>query len=103
MAYFKKRVKVLSRHWILRFSRFKKEEENHGYCDPPEAKNKTIHIDQSLRGEQRLAIIIHELTHAANWRTFDEGFVEQYAEDVARILYRDLEYRSPHDKKTVVK
>ena len=44
-------------------------------------------MSSSLRGEERLEVLIHELVHAASWH-IDETFVEQFARDAARALWR---------------
>jgi hypothetical protein len=82
------RVKILNRMWNLRFA---PNMANRGDCDPPEKPGKEIRISSRLRGEERLEVLIHELVHTASWH-IDEGFAEQYARDVARVLWR-LGYR----------
>jgi hypothetical protein len=60
---------------------------NRGDCEPPDKRGKEIRISSSLRGEQRLEVLVHELLHAAGWH-IDESFVEQFARDAARTLWR---------------
>ena len=86
------RVKVLSRIWHLRFA---PNMANRGDCDPPDQRNKEIRVSTSLRGEERLEVLIHELVHAAGWH-IDETFVEQFASDAARVLWR-LGYRDSEE------
>ena len=45
----------------------------------------------ALHGEERLEVLLHELVHAAGWH-IDEAFVERFASDAARALWR-LGYR----------
>lgn len=84
------RVRVLGKAWQLRFA---PNMANHGDCEPPHKCGKKIRISSSLRGEQRLEVLIHELLHAAGWH-IDESFVEQFARDAARTLWR-VGYRHP--------
>jgi hypothetical protein len=82
------RVKILNRMWNLRFAH---NMANRGDCDPPDKPGKAIRVSSALRGEERLEVVVHELVHAAGWH-IDEGFAEQFASDVARVLWR-LGYR----------
>jgi len=82
------KVKVLGKLWQLRFA---PNMANRGDCDPPSKRGKEIRVSSSLRGEERLEVLIHELVHAAGWQ-IDETFVEQFARDAARALWR-LGYR----------
>jgi hypothetical protein len=86
------RVKVLGKIWRLRFA---PNMGARGTCDPPSAPGKEIRISSSLRGEERLEVLIHELLHGAGWH-IDESFVEQFASDAARVLWR-LGYRDSGD------
>lgn len=83
------RVKVLGKVWDLRFV---PNLSNRGDCDSPDTKNKKIRILSSLKGEERLEVIVHELLHASNHHLFSEEWVEQAAKDIARTLHR-LGYR----------
>jgi len=78
------KVKVLGKLWQLRFA---PNMVNPGDCDPPSKRGKEIRVSSSLRGEERLEVLIHELVHAAGWH-IDETFVEQFAKDAARALWR---------------
>ena len=82
------RITILGKRWNLRFA---PNMGDRGDCDPPTATNKEIRIASSLRCEERLEVLIHEMVHAAGWH-IDETFVEQFACDVARVLWR-LGYR----------
>lgn len=83
------RVKILGKVWSLRFA---PNMANRGDCDPPSQPGKAIRISSTLRGEERLEVLLHELVHAAGWH-IDEGFVAQFASDAARALWR-LGYRN---------
>lgn len=83
------KIRILGRDWMLRFV---PRLGNRGDCDPPSQPVKAIRIAQSLRGEERLEVILHELVHAAGWH-LDENYAEQFAADVARVLWR-LGYRA---------
>lgn len=87
------RIKILGKLWRLRFA---PNMANRGDCDPPQQAGKEIRISSALRDEERLEVLIHEFVHAAGWH-IDETFVEQFARDAARALwrlgYRDQEVR----------
>jgi hypothetical protein len=82
------RVNILGKVWNLRFA---PNMANRGDCDPPTTRGKEIRILSSLRGEERLEILLHELIHAGGWH-IDEEFVAGFARDAARALWR-LGYR----------
>ena len=82
------RVKILGKLWKLRFA---PNLANRGDCDAPGTRAKEIRILSSLRDEERLEVVIHELVHAAGWH-IDEAFVAGFARDAARVLWR-LGYR----------
>jgi len=86
------RIKVLGKLWQLRFA---PNMANRGDCDQPDQRGKEIRISSSLRGEQRLEVLIHEMVHAAGWH-IDETFVERFAKDAARALWR-LGYRNRNE------
>lgn len=88
------RIKIMGRMWDLLFQRTDEMRSRKllGLCDPPETKGRKIWVSPSLKGEERLEVIIHELTHAAGWH-IDEPFVEQFGIDLARTLWR-LGYRN---------
>ena len=83
------RVRILGKLWNLRFA---PNLANRGDCDPPTARGKEIRVSSSLRGEERLEVLLHELVHAAGWH-IDEEFVGRFAHDTARALWR-LGYRN---------
>jgi hypothetical protein len=89
------KVKLLGRMWNLEFTFFKNWREQHGSCDAPTEKNKTIKVHSSLRNRDRLEAILHECRHACDWSR-DEEFVHEEAEDMARLLWR-LGYRMEGD------
>lgn len=82
------RLKILGKVWRLRFA---PNMANRGDCDPPTQPGKEIRISSALQGEERLEVLIHEMVHAAGWH-IDETFVECFARDTARNLWR-LNYR----------
>lgn len=89
------KIVILGRRWHYDGNAARVPGDRDGDCDPPNVKNKTIRVRRSLRGERRLAIAIHEMLHAAGWH-IDEGFVEKFAEDAARALWKDG-YRRPQE------
>jgi hypothetical protein len=82
------RAQVLGKRWHLRFA---PNMAVRGDCEPPTQPKKAIRIASSLQGEERLEVLLHELLHAAGWH-IDESFVERFAADAARTLWR-LGYR----------
>ena len=56
------RIRVLNRFWNLRFA---PNLANRGDCDPPDKPGKEIRVSSTLRGEERLEVLVHELVHAA--------------------------------------
>jgi hypothetical protein len=86
------KVKVLGKVWRLRFA---PNMANRGDCDEPDQPGKEIRIACNLQGEERLEVLLHELVHAADWH-LDESFVERFASDAARALWR-LGYRNGKD------
>lgn len=87
-----KRLKIVDKVWRLRFA---PNMANRGDCDPPDQPGKEIRVSSALRGEERLEVLIHELVHAAGWH-IDEAFVERFASDAARALWR-LGYRDKEE------
>ncbi len=77
------RIRILGKYWTFRF--VPNLGKNHGTCGHPESPEKQIRVEQGLRGEALLEVVIHEVLHAANWH-LDEEFVTEFASDVARIL-----------------
>lgn len=86
------RIRVLNKFWHLRFA---PNLANLGDCDPPSQPNKEIRVRSTLSGEERLDVLIHEMVHAAGWH-IDERFVNQFASDLARALWR-LGYRNANE------
>lgn len=82
------RIKILGKVWNLRFV---PNLANRGDCDAPTVKGREIRIWTGNRGEMRLNTLIHEMLHAAGW-PLDEEFVDQFANDSARALWK-LGYR----------
>jgi len=53
-------------------------------------------IEESLKGQEMLDTLLHELFHAGNW-DIKEDAVEEFCTDAARILW-NLGYRSVWDE-----
>jgi hypothetical protein len=87
-------VRMLGKNWRLRFA--PNLGPNRGDCDPPDRRRKEIRVASGLIGEERLEVLLHELVHAAGWH-IDEGFVERFAADAARALWR-LGYRGAKEQ-----
>lgn len=82
------KIKILGKLWDLRFVH---NLTNRGDCDSPIKPFKEIRVSSALKGEEKLEVLLHEMFHAACWN-LDEEFVEEFAVDVARNLWR-LGYR----------
>ena len=87
------RIKILGKIWRFRFA---PNMAIRGDCEPPTKVGKQIRVSSSLKGEERLEVIIHEMIHAAGWH-LDEEYVHDFARDVARALWR-LGYRQQTEK-----
>lgn len=89
------RIKICGRYYTLSFCRITSIAEDgkphRGDCDGPHIKNKQIRINKNLRDIALLDTLIHEMLHAADWQR-DEEWIEETAEDIARILTK-LGYR----------
>lgn len=81
------RLTILGKRWWYRAVGRVDRNGSRGECDPPDKANKEIRILDRLSGEERMEVAIHEMLHAAGWH-IDEGFVGQFAADVARNLYK---------------
>ena len=63
----------------------------HGECDSPDSKSKQIRISNTLKDEQLIEILLHEMLHGLNWRDSEEH-IDESGRDLARVLWR-LGYR----------
>lgn len=86
------RVRLLGLYWTMLFEplfRYRTADGRRvdGLCDPPNAKNRKIHIDSGLEGKKKLEVILHECTHGADPSKTEE-WVSQFAEDMAEIIWR---------------
>ncbi len=60
--------------------------KNCGNCDAPGPKLREIRIDGTLRGQEKLDALLHELTHFWDWRA-DEGVINHSATVTAHVLW----------------
>jgi hypothetical protein len=67
-----------------------------GDTDPPYARRPTIRILRSLRGRERLRVVIHELAHATDW-SLPEETVRLLAAGIGKGLWT-LGYRLTEEK-----
>lgn len=84
-----KRVTIRGKRWLLEYVPLRGDAD--GLCDDPKTKGKRIRICSTLKDQRLLEVLIHELTHAANWE-WDEGVVTEAARDIAKVLW-DEGYR----------
>jgi hypothetical protein len=97
------RVTIFGKRWNLRFvpaSELPRPRDRDGDCVVPATPAdrmpyREMRIYDKLRGEERLNTLIHEFTHAADSEKREE-FVEHFATDLARLLWR-LGYRRAED------
>ena len=89
------RVQLLGKRWLLKFVPTLSEDKL-ADCDAPSTTGKKIRVRSTLRGEKRLATLIHEMLHAVNWH-FDEEFVQEASTDIAHVLWQ-LGYRQKKKK-----
>lgn len=87
------RIKILGKCWELVFKPLRSDD---GYCDPPELPRKQIQINERLRGERRLEVLIHEMLHAADWHKDEDAWIVPVAHDIARVLWK-VGYRGNMD------
>jgi hypothetical protein len=87
------RITILGKRWALKF--VPNLGEDRGNIDGPHKTHKAIRIWQGLKDQERLEVLIHEMMHAAGWH-LEEEYVEEFADDLSRILWR-LGYRGPND------
>ncbi len=89
------RIRLLNKFWelcFLKLGRYRVDGSPiRGSCDPPDAKNKKILIDETLHGKELLEVLLHEMGHACDWPRSEE-YITQQAEDMANVLWR-LGYR----------
>ena len=85
------RIRIRGRYYTFRFGRAVPGAV--GHYDPD---RRELVVSPSLRGEQRLDTVIHELLHAA-LPDLDEDAVNTTASDIARLLWR-LGYRDDTSK-----
>jgi hypothetical protein len=60
-----------------------------GECDPPNKPGKEIRISRRCKGLRRLVVLLHEGIHAGLW-DLDESVVEELAEDLGRLVWREI-------------
>ncbi len=88
-------ITIRKKRWKLKFCSLPK-----GLCgeaDPPSETGKEVRISSSIHGQELLDTIIHECFHCGHW-DIDESVVEEFATDLARILW-GLGYRTSLDSK----
>ena len=56
-----------------------------GLCDSPDSENPQILIDQNLKNNRKLSVIIEEITHAFFWN-IPEYKVRKFAPRLAKII-----------------
>ena len=90
------RIRILGRYWRFTFGRLRRLRVDGHYIDGiTDASNRTIQIDNRIRGQKELETIIHEYLHAcdqcADLRVafiHSEDFVTAQARDLSRLLWK---------------
>jgi hypothetical protein len=85
------RHKIRGKVWDVRYV---PNMEMDGWCDSPETKGKQIRIAKRCKGLRRLVVLLHEGIHAGLW-DLDESVVEELAEDLGRLIWREMIDHSP--------
>jgi hypothetical protein len=80
----KLRVTVGGRYWALSFPK-SMPRSMWGFTDDPKQKRKSIKVKRTLRPDQFLDTLIHELLHAAEWDA-NEEWVDKIGTHTAQIL-----------------
>jgi len=87
--------------WNLSFTNRLYHKDDGACSDPTNITGKRrIRVRDSLTGERRLVVLLHEMLHAADWSK-DETWVEKIAEDIGKVLYdcgwRRISEESPQE------
>lgn len=85
-------VTINGTRWLLRFTRLRGGAAGWTYYDDNRPK---MLIDETLKGNDRMETIIHELLHASLGPTVSEGAVTEAARVIQRTLRR-LGYGQQH-------
>lgn len=80
------RVTLNGKRWLLFYAPLDGDD---GQCDAPNKRNKRITVDPRVKfnDRQHMEIVLHEMLHAADW-AMDEEYVDAYATEAARVLYK---------------
>lgn len=73
--------------WDIRFPVRVNRKGDDGECD---ADNRVIRVRRSLRGQERLRVVLHEALHALLWHG-DEEWIDDVSTDLAAMI-TDLGY-----------
>lgn len=87
------RVKILKKMWTLKW--VPNLGQCWGDCSDRDAPGRTVRFKQGLKGQDELEVLLHEFLHCGGFHLSEE-FVDEWANDVARILYK-LGYRKVND------
>ncbi len=80
-------VTILGKHWRLRLLPKNTRRNHYGRCEHPGNGSKTIVVETGHDDRTELATLLHEFMHAGLW-ALDEEPVDQWSEDVAKILHK---------------
>jgi hypothetical protein len=59
--------------------------KDRGVCDSPKAEAPTIKYSNTLKGEELLEVLIHEVLHACLW-DLDEHAIDESAVIISKVL-----------------
>ncbi len=81
-------ITICGKRWELKFLKRVDPANSLGLCEHPREYRKAICIKAGLEPREELDVLLHELTHAGAFDLLDEGYVDQWATDAAKILWR---------------
>ena len=81
-------VSIGGKRWQVRYTQL--PPNILGECDPPTAKGKQIRVSRNLKRRPRalLYTLVHEALHAEQFKQFAEEYVEDVADDITMLLWR---------------
>lgn len=87
------KFRLFKRVWRLFFV---EEVDEAGSLGETDNEKRWILVQQDLRGQGRLVILLHEMLHAGNWRKSEQDVID-LSKAMGKVLW-DLGYRLPGDR-----
>ncbi len=83
------KIVVMGEKWELKMTAHGLGPNEYGECpDPRDKKSQPIKIRPGMSPRQELDTVIHELLHAGAYKLLSEEWVNEFAQDVARVLWK---------------